>query len=124
MQGRMMLLALWLAVAPAWAGGDAQGGGVAAALKFTTNLGSSRYLQFEMVIDAATPEVMRELEVLRPRLQHRIILMLSEQTDEFLRTLKGKLELQARIQEIANQLIQETPKTGVKDVLFTSFIIQ
>lgn len=125
MQGRALLLACMLAASPVWASGDGHGGGGGAApLKFTTNLGTKSYLQFEIVLDTATPDAAHELEVFRPRLQHEIILMLSTQTDEHLRTLKGKLELQAHIQEIANHLIHETPKTGVKDVLFTSFIIQ
>lgn len=124
MRVRAWLLVCMLAASPVWASDGHGGGGGAAPLKFTTNLGPKSYLQFEIVLDTATPDAAHELEVFRPRLQHEIILMLSTQTDEHLRTLKGKLELQAHIQEIANHLIHETPKTGVKDVLFTSFIIQ
>ncbi len=103
---------------------DHGGGGGDPPLKFVTNLGPSRYLAFELVLDPATPEVAHHLSMYRPRLQHEIILMLSGQTPEMLQTLKGKLHLQAEIQEIANHIIHENEKTGVKDVMFTSFIIQ
>lgn len=121
----VLLLCGAMSVQVAWASGDGHGGGGGAApLKFTTNLGNSRYLQFEVVLEAATPEAAHELEIYRPRIQHQVILMLSDQRHEVLATLKGKLELQAQIQDIANHIIHEKPKTGVKDVLFTSFIIQ
>jgi flagellar FliL protein len=121
LRAAMMVLVCCLSSAHAGGGGD-QGGG--APLKFTTNLGASRYLQFEVVLEAANPEADHHLAMYKPRLQHEIILMLSGESQENLQTLKGKLELQAKIQEIANHIIHETPKSGIKDVLFTSFIIQ
>lgn len=123
LRAAMLVLVCCLSSAHAGGGGD-HGGGGGAPLKFTTNLGTSRYLQFEVVLEAADPEADHHLAMYKPRLQHEIILMLSGESQENLQTLKGKLELQAKIQEIANHIIHETPKTGIKDVLFTSFIIQ
>lgn len=103
---------------------DHGGGGGDPPLKFVTNLGPTRYVAFELVLEPATPEVAHHLSLYRPRLQHEIILLLSTQKVEVLQTLKGKLELQAEIQDIANHVIHEDEKSGVKDVMFTSFIIQ
>jgi flagellar FliL protein len=100
------------------------GGGGNAPMKFTTNVGLSKYLQFEVVLEVAKPEAEAALAGVKPKLQHQILLQLSDETIESLLTLEGKLKLQERIKEIANRLIDETPKTGVKEVLFTSFIIQ
>ena len=58
------------------------------------------------------------------RLMHEIILLLSEQLPEKLVTREGKHLLMADVIEAANHVIHENEKTGVKEVLFTSFIIQ
>jgi flagellar FliL protein len=41
-----------------------------------------------------------------------------------MRTLDGKKELIEEILELANHIIHEDEKTGIKDVLFTKFLIQ
>lgn len=108
---------------PAWAnsGGGASG---PEPLRFTVNLGKSKYLQVEMVLVGVSPEVEHELVVLRPRIQHEIILLLSTMQPEKLFSREGKQELMAEVIEKANHVIHENEKTGVKEVLFTSFIIQ
>ena len=95
-------------------------------LLFTVNVGEAvdRYLQVTMAFDTAGPEVAAQLAALKPKLQHRIILMLCGETADNLRTAKGKTELQERIRSEVNELIDEKPKTGVRDVFFTNFIIQ
>ncbi len=100
------------------------GGGGPEPLKFTVNLGATKYLQVEMVLVGASPEVEHELVVLRPRIQHGVILMLSSAQPDRLFTREGKHELMAEIIEVANHVIHENEKTGVKEVLFTNFIIQ
>ena len=122
---RLCLLAsLCLAATPSFANDHGGGAPAAASIKFITNLGSRKYVQFEMVLETAAPEVGMELNGRLPILQHRILLMLSDESVESLTPIQGKLKLQEKIQEIANKLVGETPKTGVKEVLFTSFIIQ
>lgn len=97
-------------------------------LKFVVNLGDpargGKYLQVQMVFDPATPEIGHELAVLKPRIQHELILMLSSGDANKLITLEGKKELMIEIIDAVNHLLHETEKTGVKDVFFTSFIIQ
>ena len=41
-----------------------------------------------------------------------------------LRTLEGKKKLIEEIIDLSNQIIHEDRKTGVKEVLFTKFLIQ
>lgn len=113
-----------MASAPASASDHGGGGQAAAPIKFITNLGNRKYMQFDMVLEFAAPEADQELTARRPQLQHRILLMLSDESVESLMPVQGKLKLQEKILEVANKLIGETPKTGVKEVLFTSFIIQ
>lgn len=97
-------------------------------LQFTVNLGKTgyemRYLQVTMVPEFATPEVAHHFAGLKPKVQHRMILLLSSEDVDSLRTLKGKQELQERIVGDMNGLLDETPKTGVKEIFFTNFIIQ
>jgi flagellar FliL protein len=91
---------------------------------FTVNVGEGKYLQFGVVFETATPEAGHELALYKPKIRHAIILMLSGVDVEELRSLKGKKALAGEIIETANHVIHETEKTGVKEALFTSFIIQ
>jgi len=97
-------------------------------LKFVVNLGDpaqgGKYLQVQMVFEAATPEIEHHLAVYRPKIQHAMILMLSSQDAGVLLTLQGKRDLMEKIVDEVNHQLHETEKTGVKEVFFTSFIIQ
>ena len=101
------------------AGGGASG---PEPLIFTVNLGVNKYLQVEMVIEPASPEAAHLIAAFKPRIQHEIILLLSEETDEVLRTKHGKTELMEKIAETVNHVIDE--KEGVHEVFFTKFLIQ
>ena len=97
-------------------------------LKFIVNLGDpangGKYLQVQMVFEGATPEIEHELSLYQPKIQHALILLLSSGDAATLLTLKGKKDLMENIVETVNGLLHETEKTGVKEVFFTSFIIQ
>lgn len=120
-------LALLLGVLPAQAG-DHGGGGGHEPLRFTVNVGSNasggKYLQVEMVFETAHPEAAQAIATLKPRVQHALILLLTAENADHLRTREGKHELMEKIVEVVNKVIDENEKTGVKEVLFTSFIIQ
>lgn len=105
--------------------GDHGGGSAAPApLVFTVNLGERSYLQMGVILEAATPEAAHELEVYRPRIQHEIIMLLSDRNEAALRTLEGKRALIDEILETVNHVIHADEKTGIKEVLISSFVIQ
>lgn len=128
---RWLALSLFLGAACTAHANDHGGGGGAAGpepMQFTVNVGDTgsalRVLQLTMVLEFAKPEASHHLSEIKPKVQHRIILLLSGENVSSLKTLQGKKELQERIVADLNELIDETPKTGVKEVLFTNFIIQ
>jgi flagellar FliL protein len=124
----VLLALLAFCVPAAWANDHGGGASGPEPLKFVVNLGdparNGKYLQVQMVFEAATPEIDHELVLNRPRIQHALILKLSSEDADKLLTLQGKKDLMADIVDIVNHLLHETEKTGVKDVFFTSFIIQ
>lgn len=97
-------------------------------LKFTVNVASAnssgKYLQLEIVFETAQPEAAHAIATLKPKVQHQMILLLSGENADHLRTREGKRELMEKIIETVNKVIDENEKTGVKEVLFTHFIIQ
>lgn len=100
------------------------GGGAPEPMVFTVNLGKDNYLQFGLIFESATPEADHTLAAYKPKVQHEIILLLSGKEVEKLRTLEGKKELIEEIIELANHVIHEDQETGIKEVLFTRFLIQ
>lgn len=125
----ILLATLLPAVAWASGGGSEKAAALAPApMQFTVNVSdaeeSDRYLQVTMVFDLATPESTQRLAEIKPKVQHRIILLLSEEKVASLRTTQGKSELQERLRQELNGLLDETPRRGVRDVFFTDFIIQ
>jgi len=125
---RLFTIVFIIAACPVLAaehGGEASG---PAPMQFVVNIGNSvatmSILQVAIVLEFATPEAEHRLARIKPKVQHRIILLLSGEEIASLQTIKGKKELQERIIKDMNALIDETPETGVKEVFFTSFIIQ
>lgn len=103
---------------------DHGGGGAPEPMVFTLNLGKESYVQFGLVFEAAKPEAMASLNAFKPRLQHRIILLMAEKDVDTLRTLAGKKKLIEEIVEIANEVIDADEETGIHEVLFSRFLIQ
>ena len=125
---RMFVIAFIMAAWPVIAaehGAEAAG---PAPMQFVVNVGDSvatmSILQIAIVLECATPEAEHRLTVIKPKVQHRLILLLSGEEVASLQTTKGKQELQERIIKEMNGLLDETVETGVKEVFFTSFIIQ
>ena len=118
----LLVLALFLPL-PAMAS-DHGGGGAPEPLVFTVNLGKENFLQFGLILEPATPEAAGLLAAHKPQIQHEIILLLSGKDANKLRTLAGKKELIEELVELANHAIHEDEKTGVKEALFTRFLIQ
>ncbi|MCG2577429.1 flagellar basal body-associated FliL family protein [Dechloromonas sp. XY25] len=103
---------------------DHGGGGAPEPMVFTFNLGDRAYVQFGLIFETGSPEAAHELVVYRPKIQHEIILLMSGKEEAHLRTLAGKKELIEEVIELANHIIHEDRKDGVKEVLFTKFLIQ
>lgn len=110
--------------------GANEGGGSSGpeAHRFTVNLGGigpgSRYLQIDMVFEGATPEIDHEVGAYKPKIRHQVILLLTESSEAELRTVAGKQELAEKVRKAVNKILGEDDKNGVKEVLFTNFIIQ
>ena len=97
-------------------------------MEFVVNVGKgagdARILRIAIVLEYADDEVSLRLSGYRPKLMHQILLVLSQQTSELLLSSKGKLELKQQIVRNINDMFRETEKTGVRDALFTDFLIQ
>lgn len=93
-------------------------------LIFLINAGNDTFLRFGIILETATPEASHEISIYKPKIQHDIILLMSGQDVNNLRTLAGKKALVQEIIGTVNHVIHDDRKTGVKDVLFTTFIIQ
>ncbi len=97
-------------------------------MQFIVNVGDSvatmRVLQITIVPEFANPGAAQLLAAIRPKVQHRLILLLSSEEIASLQTVKGKQALQGRMLDELNGLIDETSKTGVSEVFFTNFILQ
>jgi flagellar FliL protein len=118
-----------LSTLPGWA--SEHGGAASSApppMQFIVNVGNSvatmRVLQISIALEFAHAEVAQLLAAIRPKVQHRIILLLSGEEVASLQTVKGKQALQGRLLSELNDLINETSETGVSEVFFTNFIIQ
>lgn len=103
---------------------DHGGGGAPEPMVFTFNLGDKAYVQFGLLFETGSPEAAHGVVAYRPKIQHEIILLMSGKEEAHLRTLAGKKELIEEIIELANHVIHEDRKAGVKEVLFTKFLIQ
>ncbi len=93
-------------------------------LVFVINGENNTFLRFGIILEAATPEASHEISVYKPKIQHEIILLMSGKNVEKLRTLEAKKALVEEIIDTVNHVIHANRKKGVKEVLFTTFIIQ
>lgn len=101
---------------------------------FTVNLVSEngdQYLQVTINVEAEDAGVGERLKQHMPKLRNRIMLILSSKKPSELAPREGKEQLADEIRESINAVIGEAPAKGkkgaegpIKEVLFTSFIIQ
>ncbi len=93
---------------------------------FTVNLADQEsYLQVEVSLKLANPKVQETVKQRMPEVRNVLLRVLSSKTPEELMSSEGKLELAKEIRKEVNGVIgAKKESTGVKDVLFTSFIIQ
>lgn len=95
---------------------------------FTVNLkGESRakYLQIAMQVLTRDPAVEQAIKTHGPVIRNNLVLLLGDKTSQDLEDRKGKERLQREIVTTIRGVIEEaTGKTGVEDVLFTTFVMQ
>lgn len=93
---------------------------------FTVNLADQEsYLQTEISLKLADQKVQERLKQRMPEVRDVLLRVLSSKTAEELITPEGKAELAKEIRKEVNGVIDaKKVDQGVKDVLFTSFIIQ
>lgn len=93
---------------------------------FTVNLADQEsYLQAEISLKVADPKVQEKLKQHMPEVRDALLRLLSSKTAEELMTAEGKTTLAEEVRKEVNRVIgAKKASQGVKDVLFTSFIIQ
>lgn len=93
---------------------------------FTVNLADQEsYLQVEISLKLPDVEMQDRLKQRMPEVRDVLLRVLSSKTAEELITPEGKAELAKEIRKEVNGVIgAKKVDQGVKDVLFTSFIIQ
>lgn len=93
---------------------------------FTVNLADQEsYLQTEISLKLADQKIQERLKQRIPEVRDVLLRVLSSKTAEELITPEGKAELAKEIRKEVNGVIgAKKAEQGVKDVLFTSFIIQ
>jgi flagellar FliL protein len=98
---------------------------------FVTNFGGAgkmRYLRIEVALRMNEPQVSAPVvDKHMPLVKHAIIMLMSEQVEEDLMTMEGKEILrQAALEEVRKIYAENAKelKEPIKDLLFSSFIIQ
>jgi len=84
----------------------------------------NQYLQVEITLKLAHPELAKKVQTYMPIIRHKLILLLSSKNDDQLRPPEAKIKLVKETKNIINKVLALNSKDGVKDVFFTSFIIQ
>lgn len=96
--------------------------------QFTVNLqpeNGDQYLQIAMTLQVSSLEQVESIKLNMARVRSRVLLLLSSKKASELTTTEGKGLLAKEIIAVVNQPFAEKEKPQeVRDVLFTSFIIQ
>lgn len=96
---------------------------------FVTSIGEATgrlsYVKAEVTLRVTSAEAETAVNNHKPRLRHEMVMMLGNQNREELSTPQGQEALRAKALERFNQVLEEE-QTGaqIKDVLFTSFVVQ
>lgn len=95
---------------------------------FTVNLQpeeSGQYLQVGLTVKARETEVVQEIAKQMPSIRNRILMLLSSKKAAEISSIAGKQQLSDQItDEIRQSLDSEDLQEDVREVLFTSFVIQ
>jgi flagellar FliL protein len=96
--------------------------------KFVVNLqpeDGEQYLQIQFTLQVPTPEQVDLIKANMPKIQSRVLLLLSAKRASELNTPEGKRQLSSEIIAAVNEpFVDKGEPQLVSDVLYTSFIIQ
>lgn len=96
--------------------------------KFVVNLqpeDGEQYLQIQFTLQVPTLEQVEVIKANMPKIQSRVLLLLSAKRASELSTPEGKRQLSSEIIAAVNEpLVDKGAPQQVSDVLYTSFIIQ
>jgi flagellar FliL protein len=86
---------------------------------------SPQFLQTKISLTTRDPEVQNTIEANMPAVRNSLVMLLSSQNPDDLRTREGKEKLRAQaLKEIQKIVKKYTGTTGIDQVLFTSFLMQ
>lgn len=109
-------------------GGHGGGGGGPAPMTFVVNIGHSAsnpmVLQMSIVLKTANPEAAKLVDMCKPMIQHRVIIVAAGLSPDDLPKSDTINELGEHLVEAINDELGTTKKNGVTEVLFTSFLYQ
>ena len=97
---------------------------------FVVNLAQpdqNRYLQIGITYELTGPDAAEEIKNFTPIIRSRILMVLSGKNIENLSTMEGKQRLMDELVDLARVTINgptDDPTKGVRDVHFSSFVIQ
>ena len=80
-----------------------------------------RYIRVGMEVEVSTPDAVRELDALAPKVRDAIIILLSGKTYTALSSAEGKMALKNEVAARLNQILG-TPR--VVRIYFTEFVVQ
>ena len=104
-------------IAPVYVGLDA----------FTVNLVGDQFLQLVISVEVEDLHVGDKLKIYTPKIRNNVMLLLSGKKSSDLMTKEGKETLANEIRDLMNDVLEPGSKGAegpIKEVLFTSFIIQ
>lgn len=91
----------------------------------TVNLhGLAQFLQVQITLKVASPEVGETIKEYMPVIRHEMILLLSSKEADQISSFEGKKKLFAETRHAINKTLRMQNKTGITETLFESFIIQ
>lgn len=125
---RIVALVLLACAVPSLASEHAAGDKPPEPMEFLVNIKRDNYrqgmLRIAIVLEYADSQLAAQFLRFRPKLMHRILLVLSDKASEELLSSKGKIDLKRQIVTEINQAFRETDPQAVKDALITDFVIQ
>ncbi len=89
------------------------------------NAGPHKYLQVEVQVMARDPLVIETVKQHAPMIRNNLLLLFGGQDAEALKAREAKDHLREEVLAEINRVVeQETGKTGIESVFFTSFVMQ